>query len=168
MKKLRLLLFEECNKYCKGCCNRDWDLKALPEVKDFHQYDEILLTGGEPMLNPYLVICVAARISRQNPVANIYLYTAETDNWQAILSVLHYIDGLTVTLHEQSDVDSFIVLNNLLSEINDISMKSFRLNVFKGVNFNDDLGLWKVKDNIEWIKNCPLPQDEVFMRLNDS
>ena len=24
-EKLRLLLFEECDRDCPGCCNRDWD-----------------------------------------------------------------------------------------------------------------------------------------------
>ena len=44
--------------------------------------------------------------------------------------------------------------------------KSFRLNVFKGVDISklNTFG-WKVKDEIEWIKNCSLPEDEVFMQL---
>jgi hypothetical protein len=24
---------------------------------------------------------------------------------------------------------------------------------------------WIVKDNMRWIKNCPLPDDEVFLKL---
>jgi hypothetical protein len=43
--------------------------------------------------------------------------------------------------------------------------KSLRLNVFKGVSLAElNLSCWKVKPNIKWIKNCPLPEDEVFMR----
>jgi len=30
MKKLRLLLFPDCNRNCAGCCNNDWDLDLLP------------------------------------------------------------------------------------------------------------------------------------------
>ena len=26
---LRLLLWEECNRTCQGCCNKDWDLSSL-------------------------------------------------------------------------------------------------------------------------------------------
>ena len=45
--------------------------------------------------------------------------------------------------------------------------KSLRLKVFKGVDVSGiDLSLWDVKDNIEWIKDCPLPEDEVLMRYN--
>ena len=34
-EKLRLLLFEECDRDCPGCCNRDWDLRSLPVCRDF-------------------------------------------------------------------------------------------------------------------------------------
>ena len=47
-KTLRLLLFEDCNRNCKKCCNKQWDLKLLPEVGSFKDWDEIILTGGEP------------------------------------------------------------------------------------------------------------------------
>ncbi|MBU1087771.1 MAG: hypothetical protein KKD05_09695, partial [Candidatus Omnitrophica bacterium] len=56
MKKLRLLLFTECNRNCNGCCNNDWDLKSLLNEHLFKEYSEILLTGGEPMLHPELIL----------------------------------------------------------------------------------------------------------------
>ncbi len=163
--KLRLLLFEECNRNCKGCCNRDWNLKSLPIETDFHGYSEILLTGGEPMLNPVLIINTVKSIRDQNTAAKIYLYTAKVDNWQALLSVLHYVDGITVTLHRQSDVPPFLYLDSLLYKKNFIG--SFRVNIFRRVDANISIikQHWKVKDNMEWVKNCPLPKDEVFKRL---
>ena len=48
--KLRLLLLDDCNRNCPGCCNRDWDLQALPLCQDYTPYRLIMLTGGEPML----------------------------------------------------------------------------------------------------------------------
>ena len=56
MKKLRLLLFTDCNRNCEGCCNNDFDLNALKVETDFRQYDKIFLTGGEPMIAPAIVI----------------------------------------------------------------------------------------------------------------
>ena len=44
-EKLRLLLFEECDRDCPGCCNRDWDLRSLPVCRDFTPYQVIMLTG---------------------------------------------------------------------------------------------------------------------------
>ncbi len=164
MKKLRLLLFEECDRHCVGCCNDDWDLSKLPIVKSYKGYDEILLTGGEPMLLRLLVKYTIAKI-RTETDAPIYLYTARTAPVTGFLHMLYHVDGICVTLHEQYDVPQFLVLNDLLVQTL-IDEKSLRLNIFKGIHIGkNDISKWKVKRNIEWIKNCPLPKDEVFMRL---
>ena len=162
-KKLRLLLFQECNKNCERCCNKDWDLDSLKKETLFTGYDEIILTGGEPMLKPLFVINTALMI-REKTLAKIYMYTAKADKILDVLAVLHYIDGITLALHEQSDVVDFMRLDALLlkCEIN----KSFRLNVFKGINIsNINTSIWNVKSDIEWIKNCPLPVNEVFRKI---
>uniref|UniRef100_A0A6H2A3H0 Putative iron-sulfur binding domain containing protein n=1 Tax=viral metagenome TaxID=1070528 RepID=A0A6H2A3H0_9ZZZZ len=166
MKKLRLIIFKECNKSCIGCCNKDWDLKNLPIETDFSQYDEILLTGGEPMLVPLSIIRTIKRIRHANKTAKIYLYTAKTYPPLDLLSVLNFLDGITVTLHEQWDVEEFRFFNNIItgSEIT----KSFRLNIFKGIDIkNLNLSKWIIKNNMTWIKNCPLPKGEVLKRLDE-
>lgn len=163
--KLRLLLLEECNRNCQGCCNKDWDLKSLPPCKDFSGYEMIMLTGGEPMLYPWLVKGVSQIIRKQTDTP-IILYTAKVDDIKESYDVLHYIDGMTITLHEQKDV--FPLINFSRIESYSSAARSLRLNIFKGVEFdwkNTLDSYWQVKDNIEWIKNCPLPKDEVFMRL---
>lgn len=165
MKKLRLLLFEKCNRKCVGCCNEDWNLKNLEQERQFSDYDEIFLTGGEPMLNPRMVIDIAILI-RKVSKAKIYLYTAKVDKRFEILAVLNFIDGITLTLHEQNDVEDFEWLNFWLEDAK--LDKSFRLNIFKGVvlpYITYTTNIWKVKKDIEWIKNCPLPKDEIFKRL---
>ena len=163
LKKLRLLLFEECNRNCSGCCNKDWDLKSLPIITDFHGYDEILLTGGEPMLMPFFVIREAKKIKQKSPTSKIYLYTAKIDQPIAILAFLNYIDGITLTLHHQSDIKDLIILNEILP---DNLNKSFRLNVFKKIKLPQKIKpFWKIKNEIKWIKDCPLPKHEIFGRL---
>ena len=64
-KKLRLLLFETCNRSCEGCCNKDWDLTSLSVCTDYTPYREILLTGGEPLLQPELVVQAIREIREQ-------------------------------------------------------------------------------------------------------
>ncbi len=164
MKKLRLLLFEECDRNCPGCCNKDWDLSKLPKVKSYKEYDIISLTGGEPLLNSYLVIEIAAKI-KKNSEALVYLYTAKSEPTYVFTTILYCVDGICLTLHEQTDVPQFLILNDSLDQIL-LNEKSMRLNIFKGIDIGkNDLSKWKVKRDIEWIKNCPLPEDEVFMRL---
>jgi len=161
--KLRLLLSKQCNRNCEGCCNKDFDLDKLPVVTDYSGYDEIILTGGEPMLRPNFIREMVRRIRKQTLVP-IYLYTAKVDRLQSALAVLGIIDGICVTLHEQSDVEAFHKLENAI----DYSLgKSLRVNIFKGVKIFIDHLQWKVKSGIEWIKNCPLPKDEIFARVEE-
>ena len=110
-KKLRLLVTENCNRNCEGCCNKDWDLSSLEVCTSYKGYDEV---------------------------------------------------------HNNKDVYPFLAFNEYLSRHVVFHNKSLRLNIFKGIplllysNVN-----WKIKDNIEWMKDCPLPKDEVFMRLEN-
>jgi len=165
MSKLRLLLWEDCNRTCEGCCNKDWDLRTLPVCSDFSGYDLIMLTGGEPMLKPEMVLQTIEAIRRQT-AAPVYVYTADVDNLDSAFAILAAADGITLTLHEQSDVDNFQTFDHCMV-MKQITGKSLRLNVFKGVDLADVCTSgWQVKDNIEWIEDCPLPSDETFMRLN--
>ncbi|HWQ08063.1 MAG TPA: hypothetical protein VN436_03110, partial [Holophaga sp.] len=114
MKKLRLLLFEKCNRTCAGCCNKGFDLKSLPVCTSLEGWDEVNLTGGEPMLDPQLVIDTAWSVPTPTTVN---LYTAKVDDLPAMVNVLGFINGLCVTLHEQRDVEPFLRLNDRLMRV---------------------------------------------------
>ena len=165
--KLRLLLLEECNRRCKGCCNKDWDLSALPTVTDFRNYELVMLTGGEPMLYPGLIASAVSNIRAQT-TAPVVLYTAKVDDAEAALNVLNSIDGMTVTLHARKDIAAFLAFDAAMVDAG-IENKKLRLNVFAGVSkyfkpTADVLSRWKLKGNIVWIKDCPLPTEEVLAR----
>lgn len=163
-KNLRLVIFEECNRSCEGCCNKDFNIPSYPQVESFAGYKKIILTGGEPMLKPELVVDTCKRI-RQETDAPIVMYTAKSKRVFDLISMLHILDGVTLTLHEPYDVKPFSELSTLMRDLN-ITGKTLRLNVFSNVDITDvDTSGWSVKDNIEWIKDCPLPNSEVLMRL---
>ena len=170
MKKLRLLLFEECNRNCEGCCNKDWNLKELPIINynnhlKFNEFQQILLTGGEPLIKPEFTENAIREIRKRCNVS-LYIYTAKTDDIYLIKYLLKKLNGITVTLHDTSDTQHFLKLcKNLFND--DIRDKSLRVNIFKEVtNIKEEQipFYWQVKSNIEWIKNCPLPEGETFMR----
>ncbi len=169
-RRLRLLLFEDCNRRCSGCCNKNWNLSSLPVCDNYNGYDQILLTGGEPMLVPGLVKRIARDIRNKTGEESdpkIYMYTAKADDPSALMDVLSEVDGITLTLHTPKDVEPFRRFNNILNK-SWLKHKSLRLNVFKRINIHRpgiDLSSWKVKEGIEWIDNCPLPEGEVFMRF---
>ena len=165
--KLRLLVTEYCPRKCPGCCNKDWDLKSLPVCKDFSGYSEVLITGGEPLSLPInTLVDIFKAVKVQNPTAKIILYTADSSKHRTIWDLLNtWLDGITLTLHEQKDV--FLVYD-FVNWVNTFELPkgvSLRMNIFKGIEYSYlNLSKWRVKANMEWIKNCPLPKDEVFMR----
>jgi len=120
-----------------------------------------MLTGGEPMLHPEIVIRAAQEIHKYTG-APTYLYTADP---RKLLYVLPYINGVVLTLHDETDKYPFYKLQHTLNP-DFAKTKSMRLNIFKEVGRVAYMDYWKVKENIVWIKNCPLPEDEVFMRYN--
>jgi organic radical activating enzyme len=177
MKKLRLILFTDCNRNCAGCCNKQWDINTLPVVSLenldlFYECDEIILTGGEPMINLDCLFSVINAVksipSNSFKDRKVYLYTALVDDITNVLSVLDKIDGICVTLHDQDDVIPFIKLNDVLAlNMINLNNKSLRLNIFDGIKINKtNLNRWKIKENIKWIENCPLPENETLAILD--
>lgn len=167
--KLRLILTEKCNRNCEGCCNKDFDIKNLPIEEDFTKYSKIFRTSGEPMLYPEKIIRAILIIKEQNPTAKIFLYTAHVSPLYTALTILKYLDGITVTLHEQSDLDSFQRFDSLVALEGYKETKSLRLNIFKGINLNNFIpDKWKIKNEIEWIKNSPLPPNEVLKKAHNN
>ncbi len=173
MKTLRLLFTAKCNRNCLGCVNKDWNLQNLPKINSF-DFDEIIITGGEPLLFPEQLIGYIKAI-RAISKAKIYVYTAMTvvnGTFKPFYDILPYVDGVTLTLHNQKDADNFkhvlysMEYDNWPKDY--IENKSFRLNVFKGIELPINFRAfykWKVKKDIIWIKDCPLPENEVFMQI---
>ena len=148
--KLRLLLLDDCNRNCPGCCNRDWDLQALPLCQDYTPYRLIMLTGGEPMLYPEIIREAIAAIRRQTNVP-IYLYTAMPEQLDMLMPLL---DGVTVTLHTPEDIPVFQSFDRTAQNL---TGKSLRLNVFDEVGTVICRPEWQVKDHMRWIPNTSTP-----------
>jgi len=165
MLKLRLLVTKDCDRDCEGCCNKEYDLDALPKVDTFKGFSEILLTGGEPMLDPVqLAYIIGTARGSAHPATRLYLYTANVLDTLTTVSILGMIDGVTLTLHSEDDVSPFYRLQELIKLTPELQKKSLRLNIFKEVKTPNILPFWKARHNIEWIKDCPLPDGEVFKR----
>ncbi len=165
MNNLRLVMFEMCNRSCEGCCNNDWDLNNLTVHDSFAGYDMIMLTGGEPMLNPQLIVNTCKTIREQSD-ADIILYTAKSKRPLDLIAMLNWVDGITLTLHEQYDVPAFNNLNYYMQMLPNLADKQLRLNVFSNVDISSiNSNGWTVKDGIEWIVDCPLPEGETIKRM---
>lgn len=173
-RRLRLLVTTLCPNQCPLCCNNSWDFSKLPIV-DRWNYNEIMFTGGEPLLFPAKLAAFAyavksiSKAEGNNP--KLYVYTAVC-KYGKILEILNEVDGIVLTPHNISDIEDFVALNTLMNESTAglFDGKSMRLNLFpdikKALPDNIDLSKWQVKD-MEWIKDCPVPKGEDFRRISE-
>lgn len=172
-KKLRLLVTTNCPNKCPMCCNNQFDFNKLPIV-DRWNYDEIMITGGEPLLYTDSLIGLLLSIDDITKVMGItpklFVYTSVCD-YENILNIIPHINGVVITPHKNSDIEDFIQLNKFLCNRKDyfyVEDTSFRLNLFSDIKAllpkDIDLSLWKVKD-MAWIENCPVPEGEDFRRI---
>lgn len=90
-KKLRLLVTKECHNNCPKCCNKLYDLDSIPIIDRF-DYDEVCITGGEPMLDLPKVVKIAEMFKTAATVlgkeVKVYLYTARITNGQLNLMMM--------------------------------------------------------------------------------
>lgn len=171
--KARVIVTLDCNKNCVGCVNKDEDFKSpkvLTRVDDLLKYDEIIITGGEPLLIPEKVYEFITLLNiKKKYRGRIYLYTSYFPKEKAIAcqSIMTQIDGLTFTLHAVS-TDKDITELKQLSESNFLKQfkdKSFRLfiddRLYAKYDFsNINLSNWSVIRRLQWQEHCVLPSNE--------
>lgn len=171
-KKLRLLVTANCPNHCPLCCNKQFKFDDIPVV-DRWDYDEIMITGGEPLLYPERLerLCKSIRdVTEQMGLSpKIYVYTAHPE-WSSFERVVKYCaDGIVVAPHSVTDIKYFRQTNNNLLKYRwgKFLECSYRLKVFPEVKdaLPENLKVWKV-DYAEWIENCPLPEGEDFRRVS--
>lgn len=174
-RKLRLLVTTMCHNSCPKCCNKQYDMSKVP-VLDRFDYDEVCITGGEPMLNPPRVKRIATMFKSTADAmgknVKVYLYTARMDPANLFDMVVRrsILDGVVVTPHSADDIKEFKYLNWRLNE-EDLrklpNLCSLRLNLFSDVKEQlrgENLSYWKVKD-MEWLDECPVPEGEDFRKI---
>ena len=114
------------------------------------------------MLHPEIILEAIEIITMQTK-APIYLYTALFADKIMLGKILKLIHGITVTLHAPEDIEPFLEFDRYYTGHENLS---YRLNVFKEAGKVICSPRWKIKDNITWIKNCPLPPGETLMRFS--
>lgn len=96
----RLLVTEQCDRTCDGCCNTYArvmkQMRTIDSLDSLADFDEVCITGGEPMLVPNRTRECITQL-RELGVPTIYLYTALwTSEFREIAEM---VDGVHFTLH---------------------------------------------------------------------
>ena len=169
MKKARILITKKCDRDCDGCCNKSNILDSMKDLTDLQilkEYDTIMITGGEPVLEPEklmnLLNWLDEHIDHRVP---IYFYSARYDR---ILyeKILRFITGLHFTLHAECNDEDVMDLRALSTFLKHYGYrKSLRLAIDKRVYdrydlSNIDFSAWSIVRKMVWLKDCPLPEGE--------
>jgi molybdenum cofactor biosynthesis enzyme MoaA len=116
MKNLRLLVTTYCPKNCEMCCNKDQDLASLPVVDNFDNYNEIIITGGEPLTEEAFdkTVSLVKYLQDWYDSKRVIIYTADAFGLYRFLTK-NKVDGVTFSIHSNEDLDKFYQLNSLIN-----------------------------------------------------
>jgi organic radical activating enzyme len=171
----RILLTDKCYRACGYCPNR-YKQTEKPTPIDLDEdgfallakYDQLCLTGGEPLRFPERTLDLIAQLHENNEHQKRWLYTAQLDPFPRELWMA--ADGVTITLHyaDVKEVAQFHALQKLVAAMT-WSTRKDRL-VFIGlprVRVDVDPKAWshvKVKPPLQDGK-CPVPESGHFYSL---
>lgn len=146
MKKVaRLIITKKCHLSCDGCANtyksimkHAIKIDALYDLPN--DLDEIMITGGEPMLYPNETLKIVQILRGKYPSAGLFLYTTLFS--KDLIWMLNYFDGMNFTVHwptgikEVEDLSRFqsLILDHIEHGSESYRTRSFRLYIDNRVN----------------------------------
>ena len=171
-KKARVLITRECNRKCPNCCSEyNTVMKGMKEISSIDalkDYDQIMITGGEPMLLPEMVRIYSTGLKRNNPDCTIYLYTALYKS--NLYDIMDIIDGIHYTLHIHSTPTDIANFNSFQEMARLYPDKSIRAYIDPAVQLPVTIYPWIYKrlEVKPWILEgaCPLPEGEDLFLLS--
>lgn len=169
MTDLHLMVTSLCDRNCKYCCNKQYDLNDIPYVtdKELRSVEDVYITGGEPFLysNPSR-IAYRLKMDYWN-IGKVIVYTNAHELFRCLKiyganNLLAHIDGLTISVKAPIDQVCF---ERFLSRDDAVtSLKSNRLYVFpKYENTVCPASFTKIKR--EWQENFKPAPNCIFRRL---
>ena len=176
-KIIHLYIINECGKKCPMCCNKFYDIDAMPvaTVSELKSADTVCLTGGDPFLYDGLSDFVKTFREQYPNIKKMYAYTSGHalfryigNHWLNLIG----LDGVSIA---PKDVGDWLDLRKILSDNiykNIIApMTSNRLMVFDSqkANFDKfmaeiDLSMFTVLGR-KWDSKFITPDNEIFRRL---
>ncbi len=165
----RLIVTYRCNRSCPGCCNEhDNSVRKIAYVKELLKYDEIVITGGEPMVIKRDVIKLILLLRSRGFTGKIYMYTAffEDDTYSDIL--FERLDGITFTLHTEAsgdDIESFERLSDIVTTKSRLNRRLFidsRI-WYKLETLQRRFPVWNEVRKLEWKDECQPAEHEELL-----
>jgi len=180
VKQARIIITFACPRKCAGCANSYQSLlkqavqlpiNGLDRLKD---YDGIMLTGGEPMLQPDRTIKIAELFHKEVPSAKIYLYTALHKSNDDMENVLQHVDGVQFSVHKEANDQDIADFQSFQALASRWKNKSFRLYIDKSQKERAHIipsvwarvtSSWYSEDELLAWRSSGLPKDEELFIL---
>lgn len=165
---IHLLVTPLCNRNCKYCCNKQYDMASIPVVTDeeLREAEVLCLTGGEPFA--FTDPCEIAQYykSKYCNIKKVYVYTnaKELAYYLRIHEMLLGINGLNISIKNIDDAAAFVL------DIRDNPFCNFdfydnRLYIFDNMlNESDIKGHYQVIHR-EWQEDFKPADDSIFRRM---
>lgn len=173
MKKARLIVTFSCVRDCVYCCNkyrtaRSW-MTPVEHLEELDDYDEVMITGGEPLLHSRDVGAIITGLQYWKPGRPVYLYTAIYR--PIIVNFLRVLDGVHYTIHApmtDCDLADFVAFQRAI-KIHGRLSASYRLCIDPGVQSSVSIqpSLWSRIEVKPWISEADmeLPPGEELLVL---
>ena len=167
----RVIVTYRCNRNCPGCCNGHGNnVRKIIDIGELLKYDEIVITGGEPMLIKKDVIRLLLLLRSRGFSGKIYMYTAffEDDAYSDIL--LERLNGITFTIHAEATENDIVVFKQLSNIIVAKPHLSSRLFIDSRIwnkfeDFQRRLSMWDEVRKLEWKDECKPAENEELVEF---
>lgn len=171
MKKARLIVTMNCIRKCSYCCNKYEGIltkaTTLSSLFPLKHYEEILITGGEPLDDPKRTLKIIEVLKALNPAVRLYLYTARYT--VEMIHIMDKVDGIQFTLHEGASIADVIGFNKFQAIAGMYPDKSFRLYMHPKVKHRIPVkpSMWSRVESKPWLteRECTLPEGEELFIL---
>lgn len=109
--KIHLMVTTLCDRDCKYCCNKQYDLNDIPQVTDeeLKNCHTIYITGGEPFLfsDPNMIAWQLKRKYSNIKTVRVYTNARALYMYMYRYGSLDAIDGLSVSIKDINDLNAF-------------------------------------------------------------
>lgn len=157
-KVMHLMVTSLCDRDCKYCCNKQYDLNSIPYATDeeLRGVETLCLTGGEPFAytKPN---AIAYHYKHKYPnIMRVIVYTNACELWLPLIvnkASLDHIDGLNISIKNLRD---YQMLEDIIQNTEACSLPFNRIYVFNEERYEDTMYLLT--------KYCKLSRFEVIRR----
>lgn len=169
-KIVHLMITNKCDRNCKYCCNKQYDVNKIPIIsgEELNNARELYLTGGEPFAyaNPCYIADLLKNLYSNIERVIVYTNAYEFGEYLKQGGCIYGIDGLTISIKDKRDKAAFeeYILYN--KEVN--NLKYLRLYIFDEVDISIEeiveIPCWYDIRERKWQKEFNAAPNSIFRR----